>query len=84
MASKVFIGGITGLKDMWCIIDKNGNFLTKKTISSALVFSDNVNFAYTYSEEEAKAMAKGLSNSPLYKEHTPIKAKPFKDYYNFG
>ena len=80
MANNVFIGGISGWRDNWVVVDKSGQFLTRKTMSSELVFTDNVGFAYSYSEEEAKAMAKGLSNSSLYKNHTPIKAKPIKDY----
>ena len=54
------------------IVDKNGKFLTRSTINSNYIFTDNYNFAYSFNINDAKNLSQQLSKISEYKKNTPI------------
>jgi hypothetical protein len=78
VAKRSYANTITGINSKWVVINALGDYLTRKNLQAPFTFTNNVELAYIFTEEEAKQVAKGLSNWDKYASDKPIKAKQFK------
>lgn len=72
----VFLGSIK--KDYYHVIDKNGDYFTIPNMRSGPKFTDNPEFAYTYSKEDALNILDVLEDYPDFKENAPFKLHKMK------
>jgi hypothetical protein len=55
--------------DWYHIVDSDGNFLTRKSLSADYSFTDNMEFASSFDDvKSAESVIKQLKNMPQYKD----------------